>query len=91
MIYFRADHRFLQASIVELVSREEKKLLMMMMMVNILIMSKIKVKVFVKKNNNKQIYFIVKRLTEQHTCTLHDYISNRIELLVEFSFFSCRM
>ena len=49
MSYFWAGHRFLQASIVELVSRENKKLLMMMMMVNILITRKIREKVFVKK------------------------------------------
>ena len=60
MIYFRADHRFLQASIVELVSREEKKLLMMMMMVNILIMSKIKVKVFVKKKTTNKYILLSK-------------------------------
>ena len=41
MSYFGADHRFLQASIIVK--------LLMMMMVNILIMRKIKEKVFVKK------------------------------------------
>ena len=50
MIYFRADLRLLQASIlVELVFREKKKLLMIDDGYNILIMRKIKEKIFVKK------------------------------------------
>ena len=39
MSYFRGDHRFLQASNVELVSREKKKL-MMIVMINIMLKNK---------------------------------------------------
>ena len=72
----------------------EKKNLLMIMMVNILIiiMRKIKEKVFVRKQTNKfcfltntffLLYFIVKRLTEQ--LALHNYVAsvnNRMELVL---------
>ena len=61
--YFQADHRFLQASVVEFKGVQGEKKLLMIMMVNILIivMRKIKEKVFVKKTN-KQILFFNKHL-----------------------------
>ena len=92
--YFKADHRFLRASIVEFKGVQGEKKLLMIMMVNIwiIIMRKIKEKVFVKKQTNKfcfltntfsLLYFIVKRLTEQ--LALHNYVAsvnNRMELVV---------
>ena len=66
--YFRAEHRFLRASIVESVS-EEKKKLMMIVMINIMLKKTI------------YVHFIVKRPKEHALLNFIATVNNRLEVV----------